>query len=174
MSERIIDNFYFNKPFSQQNCYGYGEIYVMIGIPGGGKDTYIEQHKCDCDVVICRDDIRAELGLCKQGDKIVGTSEQEKKVTEIFNERLVNAAKEGKTIWINNTNLKRKYRDLYKNLIYGRKYDWIYVYSEAPSLDKNREVRNGQIPDKVFEDMINGFEWPYRDEYTQLIINKWQ
>ena len=150
------------------------KVFLMMGLPGSGKDTYINTMREKDDewkdaVVLCRDDIRVELGLCKEGEKIVANSYDEDRVTKIFNVRMVEAAKEGKNIIINNINLKKKYRDDYHQKIAQYPYFWKYVYIEADSLDKNIERREGQITSDIFKDMIMRFEWPDYTEYDSLI-----
>lgn len=144
--------------------------YVMIGLPGAGKDTWISENidKTNSEIV-CRDDIRAELNMCNPGDKIVGTPEQENLVTEICNNRILNAAKSGKNIVLNGINLKRKYRDAYKTLLSNYFVTWIFVYVEADSLNKNLTRRDGQITREIYESMISNFEWPDPDEYDKLL-----
>ena len=65
-------------------------VYVMIGLPGAGKDTWIANNLPEAHKVVCRDDIRAELGLCQPGEKIVASFQQENLVTGIFNNNLKN------------------------------------------------------------------------------------
>lgn len=165
-------------------------VYMMIGLPGAGKDTFIkkmfepepefleedgdssitihlEKDKC---VVLCRDDIRAELGYCNAGEKIVGTSEQENTVTKIFNERMLAAAKEGKTLIINNINLKKKYREQLKNDLSNYKVCMHYVYIETNGLSKNRYRRVGDIPDDIWGKMIENFDWPDFEEYDEIRV----
>ena len=147
-------------------------VYMYFGLPGSGKDTAIKKYYNDGDVIVSRDDIRIELGFCKEGEKYLGTPTEEQQVTDVFNMKLKKAAEDGKIIVINNTNLKKKYRDGYKELL--KKYDvvWTYIYCEADSLTTNIERRKGQIREDVFVGMIDGFEWPARDEYDHLIYQK--
>jgi predicted kinase len=147
-------------------------IYVMIGLPGSGKDTWISKNVSSDDVVICRDDIRAELGLCAHGEKIVGTREQEEIVSKIFNKKLIDAAESSKNIVINNINLKKKYRDAYRTLLKKYKYYWVYQVIEAPTLADNIQRRDGQINKEVFTNMILAFDWPTCDEYDVINIKK--
>lgn len=142
----------------------------MIGLPGSGKDTYIKRVQMIDEnwknaVVLCRDDIRVELGLCKEGEKIVAKAYDEDRVTKIFNDRMENAAKNEQTIIINNINLKKKYRDDYHQRLASKGYVFHYVYVQADTLDKNIERREGQIGEDVFKNMIMGFEWP---DYTEF------
>lgn len=74
----------------------------MIGVAGAGKDNYIEERIPDYPV-LSRDKIRAEIGI--DGEKPMGNKEQEQRVTEIFNERLIKYCKERRDVIINNTNL---------------------------------------------------------------------
>ena len=129
-------------------------LYMLIGLPGAGKDTFLnklvqsdspftylndKKHftmwtvKPENAVVLCRDDIRAELGYCEKGEKIVGTTKQEETVTAKFNERLLNAARNGKDIIINNINLKSKYREQITRYLSGYDLNVRYVYLEAGS-----------------------------------------
>ena len=164
-------------------------VVTLIGLPGAGKDTFLSKliqtdspftyisdgglktvptYDPDKTVVLCRDDIRAELGFCKNGEKIVGTSRQEQEVTKLFNERLLDAASEGKVIVLNNINLKAKYREETLRYLSGYDVKSIYYYLEADCLDTNKERREGQIPDEVFDNMIMNFDWPKPTEYDEF------
>ena len=144
-------------------------VYVMIGLPGAGKDTWIAENLPEAHKVVCRDDIRAELGLCKPGEKIVATYQQENLVTGIFNTKLKEYAAAGEDIAINNINLRRKYRLDYKKTLSDFDVNWIYVVVEAPDLDTNKERRKGQIPPEVFDRMVASYEPPTPDEYDEII-----
>lgn len=150
------------------------QLIVLIGMAGAGKDTFVnERYRGQENTeILCRDDIRVELGLCKDGEKIVGTNKQEEVVSMLFNKRLEEAAKNGKTIVINNTNLKKKYRDAYKQMVEKHGYQYIYVYIEAPTFSDLVKRRDGQIKASILEDMINRFEYPKADEYDILLTYK--
>lgn len=150
------------------------DVFVMIGLPGAGKSTYIEEivkkdgiKKYD---VISRDLVRIKLGQCKPDEKYLGTPEEEEAVTEEFNRELMAAIKKGSTIFIDNMNTRRKYRDNYKNLLKGYKIKWVYVYVQAPSLEDNIKRRTGQVPEDSFKTMTARVEWPSASEYDELII----
>ena len=138
-------------------------VYVMIGLPGSGKDTFISNNLEGLKTV-CRDDIRAELGYCGKDDKFVGSEEQEKKVSEVFDQRAVYYAKTEDAFVINNISLKRKYRDAYKTLLKDFAVEWHYVMTEADGLDRNIE-RRPTIGKDIFEAMIMKFDYPTYDEY---------
>ena len=86
---------------------------------------------------------------------------------------ILEAAREGKTIVINNINLKSKYREQIVRYLSG--YDLVvrYIYIEAKTLDLNKERRDGQIPDEAFDNMIMNFDWPSPFEYDEFykIVN---
>lgn len=145
------------------------DVMVMIGLPGAGKNTWAATVK-DA-VMISRDDIRAELGYCNDGDKVVLTGEEEDEVTKVFNERLVNAVKSGKDVIINNLNIKKKYRDAFKTLLSGYAVRWLYLYVEAPTIEENIRRRPTFNPD-VIKNMTSVLEWPQPDEYDDLWISK--
>lgn len=150
------------------------EVYVLIGLPGAGKSTVIEEIANGQEyVVVSRDIIRAELGYCKKGDKMVGTPEQEANVTIEFNKQLCNGVISDKIVFIDNINLKRKYRDAYHEFLkeLDKTYNivWRYVYVESASLSTNIERRkNDGIGEKLFKDMIRSIDWPTFDEYDSM------
>lgn len=150
------------------------DVYVMIGLPGAGKSTFIDyivkDKKLKDYAVISRDLVRAKLGLCKNDEKYLGTPEEEEKVTEEFNRLLIDAVRKGYTVFIDNMNNRRKYRDGYKNLLKGYKIKWIYIYVQAPTLKDNISRRKGQIPEESFKPMVTRFEWPSVDEYNELYV----
>jgi predicted kinase len=182
-----------NRIASRLNCYYYSTnipkiekmshkvvgkkkitVHMLFGLPGAGKSTAINEIVKTIPnrpySVVSRDIARVELGFCKDGEKMVGNGEQEKAVSEKCDDMILTAATLGEDIIIDNTNLKKVYRDHYHSLL--QEYDvlWDYVYVEASRLSKNLSRRDGMIGEEVFENMIRGFEWPSEDEYDTLKV----
>ena len=150
-------------------------VYVLIGLPGAGKNTWIERflggNVPEDIVILSRDDIRAELGFCKDGEKVVLSSDKESEVSEVFNERFIKALNDGKDVVLNNINLKKRYRDDFKRLAGNRLIDWRYVYVEAPTIEDNIKRRPTFDPQQL-RNMTEVLEWPQPDEYDRLLISK--
>ena len=146
-----------DKPFT---------VYVMVGVAGAGKDTWIQQNIPDLPV-LSRDLVRAEIGL--KGDKVVGTNEQERKVTAIINHRMDKLLEAHESFVVNNMHLKKKYRNEIKKRVapYGPKV--VYVYVEAPSPEVNKERRKGQIAPEEIDRMYATLVKPTEDECDELI-----
>lgn len=144
-------------------------VYVMIGLPGSGKTTFANEivRSGKADVIISRDSIREELGYCDKDEKAVLSKGKENEVTNVFNEKVLKAAKEGKRIVIDNLNLKKEYRIGYKNLLSNYDVEWIYYYVEADNISTNMARRKSQISENVFNEMIGKLEWPTIDEYKE-------
>ena len=146
-------------------------VYMLIGLPGSGKSTYAEAFKGrepDC-IVINRDSIRSELGFCQTGKKMVGDDEQEKAVTQSESQKIRRGLETGcKLFIIDNLNLKRKYREQYKNLFQGENVVYKYVYFETENIKVNLERRKDEIGQDVFDKMIERLDWPTYIEYQTL------
>lgn len=168
-SEFIDDKRYLLSEKEESIFDRYG--IMLIGLPGSGKDTFIKKYlSSDEYMPISRDEIRAELGFCKPGEKYVGSSEEEKTVTDKFYEKLKTAIDWQFTPVINNINLKSKYRNELKERTKKYGIKWIYIYIEADSLKENKKRRKGQISDEVFDNMICNFDFPTENECERLDI----
>lgn len=170
----ISDNFFIMSNVKDITL-SKSRLHVMIGLPGSGKNTYIDnvllKEEPDA-VILSRDDIRVELGYCTADEKIVGTDKQERKVTDIFNKRLIEAMENRKSVIINNINLSKKRRKALLEQV--KKYNpyVIFHYIEAPTLQDNLNRRDGQIKESVFHNMIQNFDFPEIVECDKLVIYK--
>jgi predicted kinase len=151
------------------------EVYVLIGLPGSGKSSWAAINYPGLPRV-SRDDARAELGLCEKGEKYLGTREEEDKVTRYCENKILDIVGSGSGVIIDNTHLKRAYREKIHDLLKNFKVKYIYVYVEAPSLDENIRRREkdgfGSKSSEIILKMLKGFEFPYGYEYDDLIIVK--
>lgn len=150
-------------------------VYIMIGVPGCGKDTYIQKFLPNIES-ICRDDIREEMTYGKvEGRKLQFDNTKESIVTDKVNERIKKCCEEKRSFVINQTNVKKKYRTQLKEVIL--KYDRpniVYVYVEAPSIEACKERRGHGKWDSIIDRMWGDFEFPDRSECDYLIFYKQQ
>lgn len=150
-------------------------VYILCGFPGSGKSTYIKE-KLNDKKVISRDVIRQQLGIggssLENDKKVVGTKEEEDKVSELFDKQMEECCKNGEDFVLDNTNLKYQYRKEYllKVLKYDCKVKIIYI--EAPDKKTCRKRREGEITRKVYDRMEENFDFPQLYECHELIIYK--
>ena len=72
--------------FEKQNPFN---VWIMVGLPGSGKSTYIKEELPKNIEIVNQDSIRVKLGIMKDDEhKAIGNSEQEKEVTKICLERI--------------------------------------------------------------------------------------
>lgn len=142
-------------------------VYIMVGLPGSGKDTYINKYYSSIPM-LCRDNIRTEIGL--KGEKPMGNKKEEDEVSRLFNERLLEYGRKKQSFIINNTNLRKLYRTGYQGMLKPYNTKFIYIYVEAPDLETTLERRKGTIPKDVIIKMRDSFEFPTVMECYDLII----
>lgn len=124
-ADRITDEWYasvefFLKQHTQKNKDL--TLTLMLGLPKSGKSSFVKTQYDVNTVVISRDAIRMELGGSKN------YFDEEAKVTELFNLRLYSAIQQRRNIIIDNTNLKKDYRNEYRNL--ARKNGYLLQFNE--------------------------------------------
>lgn len=164
----IYDTVYSNYKEIDRNKF---TIYVMLGLPGSGKNYFIDHYKYFKEnnlPVISRDDIRTEIGI--PGEKPFGNKEQENKVTEICEERMIEYCKKQQSFIINNTNLRRSFRRDYIELTDEYKPQIVYIFIEPNSLEDNYNRRRGIMSLDVIDRMLDNMEFPHTSECDNLIM----
>ena len=119
--------------------------------------------------------MRYNLGLTSSPDeKIIATPDQEKKITKLMNEQILNYCKEGKSFVIDNMNLRYTYRQAILKMVIPFNARIIIVYVEAPNLDTCIQRRDGQIPAEEYSRILNTASFPQPYEYDDIVISKQQ
>lgn len=158
---------YFQKEDGNPDYAAYDDtrfqVVMMSGLPGSGKDTWIQNHLPDWEV-ISLDEIRKTLGIDPADDQGA----------------VVNAAKvmakaylrnQQSFVW-NATNLTRQLRGMLIRLFAGYQANIRIVYLEAPweELQRRNHSRSAQVPEKVLLKMKGRLEVP---NITEAQIVDW-
>lgn len=187
----FYESYKFFNLFTRRNFYNTGEldnknnidgwdepnnqffVHMLIGLPGSGKTTLrnklISESK-ETLPVICRDDIRTEIGI--GGEKPMGTKEQERQVTEIANERILECARKRQSFIIDQTSLNKYYREQFRELLKEYNPIFVYHYVEAATFEETIKRRDGQIDREVIERMQKNFDFPRHSECEAMFIYK--
>lgn len=147
-------------PFEQP----VAEVILMSGLPGAGKNTYIQKRYPDMPV-ISLDDIRVAKGISptdKSGNGIV--------IQEAKEQARVFLRKQKGFIW-NATNITRQMRLQLIELFATYKAAVKIVYVEVPyaGLLKQNRNREAAIPDVVLERLIDKLEIPVLWEAQEVV-----
>ncbi len=127
------------------------EVILMSGLPGTGKDTWIDEHGGG-QPVVSLDQIRDELGIPPDGNqgKVIQTAKERAK------EHLRN---QEPFIW-NATNITRSLRkpliDLFTR--YNARVKFVYTECSYPELLKRNREREKPVPEKVLDKLISKWE----------------
>ena len=156
--------------FEKQNSFN---AWIMVGLPGSGKSTYIKEELPKDINIISQDYIRQELGIMKDDEhKAIGNPEQEKEVTRICLERIDKAIKERKDFVIDNTNVKEgRLQNYYDKLKKANANVQIIIIDTPKDICKERRKEN--IPEKVIDDMeigLNKVKEKFKDNKDTKII----
>ena len=147
-------------------------VYIMCGLPGSGKSTYIKENFPNLPI-ISRDVFRCELGLTSSPDeKIIAKPDEEKRITRLMNERIIEYCKAGKDFVIDNMNLRYTYRQAILNIALQYNAYITVIYIEAPNIETCIKRRAGQIPANEYKRLLNTIDFPMPYEYDDIIISK--
>lgn len=140
-----------------------GDLYLVCGIPGSGKSTWLKNHVKPGNVVISRDKIR--FSLLQEGENYFA---HEDEVYTILWGEMNKALKEGKNVFVDQTSLTPRSR---KYLIdHAKNYDhvnivWIKVPLEtALERNENRKGTLAYVPREQIRRMDMQFVEPTFDE----------
>ena len=142
----------------------FGEVILMSGLPGTGKDFYINKHYPDMPV-ISLDDIRAEL-------KISPTDNQGRVVLEAT-ERARALLRKKTPFVFNATNLSAEIRAKNISLFedYGASVKTIFLETSFDEGLRRNAERERYVPEAVIEKMLTRLEIPKRHECESVV---WQ
>ena len=138
--------------------------YLMFGIPGAGKSTWIANNLDEDIPVVSRDIIRSQIGITSSVDqKAVGSKSQENVVTRLEYEQIDSLAAAKKSFVIDDTNTS-KYRSEMVNHLRAIGMKVVAVRLNTP-LDECIRRRKEQIPEKVMRDIASRVQdlnyWDY-------------
>jgi predicted kinase len=130
-----------------------GEVVLMSGLPGAGKDHTIREHFADW-AIISLDELRAELDILpgeNQGDVLNAAREQARAYLRA-----------GTSFVWNATNLARQLRtqSLELFLRYGARVRIVYVEAPAEVLFRQNRAREAVVPERVMDRFRDRWEVP--------------
>ncbi|MGN0298454.1 MAG: AAA family ATPase [Lachnospiraceae bacterium] len=135
----------------------WGEVIVMSGLPGTGKDTWIHNHYPDLPV-ISLDEIRQELHISAEGNQGA--------VINLARDRARELLRQHQPFVWNATNLSVTIRQKTLNLIEQYHAATRIVFLETSwekELTRNKQ-RQKKVPENVIADMLKKLELPERSE----------
>ncbi|MEM7167061.1 MAG: ATP-binding protein [Planctomycetota bacterium] len=132
-------------------------VTVMSGLPGAGKDTWIERH-ADAQPVVSLDDWREKLS--------VSPAANQGRVVQAAREAAREHLRAGRDFVWNATNISRPVRSQCLKLLaeYGARIEIVHVEASPEQLLQQNQHRNAAVPRDVMDRLIDRWEPPTRIE----------
>ena len=164
------------------------KMYVMCGVPGSGKSTFVKDfagHLSSRYHIISRDEIRFKL-LDMKEDKSVDYFSCEDEVENLFYTAIFNSIQNEVDCFVDATHINKKSRrKLFKKLLDINKDNFelgffrpeeviaIYFEKDLETCLKNNRKRSGRalVPDYVIKNMYNSYERPLTSEGFDWVMD---
>ena len=148
---------YLSQPYSNTK----GHVYLMVGLPGTGKDTYIKENLSHSTISL--DEIRKEM-------KIKPTDNQGK-VIQAAKEKAKEFMRKGDTFIWNATNTSKTMRDGLISLFsdYNYHIHIRYVHNTYDKILIQNKQREEQVPEKVIRKLFRNIDIPKISEAHDVI-----
>ncbi len=142
----------------------WGEVILMSGLPGTGKDTYIEKNYPNMPVVSL-DNIRLDLKISPVGNQGEVVAEGKRQAREYLR-------KKQSFIW-NATNVTEQIRTGLTELFesYGARVKIVFLETEWQEQLRRNSSRKAQVPLEAIERMLSKLEIPEAFEAQSVV---WQ
>ena len=144
------------------------KLYLMCGIPGSGKSTWLKNHACD-GVVVSRDVIR--FSMVKEDEEYFS---KENEVFAEFVRQINENLSVGKDVFADATHLNPASRNKLLNQVSG--YDEVHAIVMLKTCDtalkqnENRIGTRAYVPRSVIRRMANQLQVPRLEEGFKSVI----
>jgi predicted kinase len=128
-------------------------VRIMRGISGAGKSTYAREHKKPQDIIVSRDIFRQAFGLTGKG---VLDTDGERAVTGMEMDAMRRAIRQGRNVWVDNTNLDKRNAEKYATEAHILGADYA-VRDINVDPDKAIARRQNTVPEKVIRRQYQRF-----------------
>lgn len=139
------------------------DLYLMVGIPGSGKSTFIKEHMNKNFVRVSRDEIR--FSLLSENDNYFS---KEFEVLKIFYKTINKNLAEGKTVVVDQTSLNPEARRKLLNQIKENYNKLFAIYMDTPleTCIKRNNKREGRecVPVYAIKNMYKKLKPPSLNE----------
>lgn len=125
----------------------WGEVIMLSGLPGTGKDTWIKRHRADMPMVSL-DDFRAELAI--------KPTDQQGKVIQAAQERVKEYLRKKQPFIWNATNLTKESRQKWIGLFerYGARVRIVYLETDRQTREERNAGRGDSVPEGTVAGML--------------------
>lgn len=139
----------------------WGIVYMMSGLPGTGKDTWIGRNLPDVPIVSL-DEIRREYGIAPDGPQGFVANEAKERAKQYLR-------RHQPFVW-NATNITSATRAQLISLFesYGARVHIIYLETSWPTLLERNSGREYSVPQPVIENMLSKLSLPEAHEATRV------
>lgn len=152
-----------------QRCQHYSQFYLLFGVSGSGKSSWIEQQRRDDWLVISLDEIRADINGQRGNQKNRG------QMLQLAKQRLKQALAAGQDVVWDATNIRQDFREPLTSLAvnYGALITMVIFHLDSATLKRQNRNRPYAVSDEVLQQQLAKLQWPLAEEsHYQWVIGE--